>query len=549
MSTKLYLIFYLLPSLVLAQHFNRSILDGKRHSPGDVLIAGKYTFLLMNDVPKGHPFLYKFDEKGNTLAHSGVGLNFYRFLQSSDLQLRPDGRLVVQGRYNDCDVNNETGNFFAAFDQNLNQLSFTAVSDSVGGDGQWLSFNGTDYIVNDHGVLVHLDSAFHPFQYDSLNLWVSSYYESIVLNQDSLLLSCTDFTNNFHMLCDLQTDTAYPVLDTGKVYHDLNDTLLYYRQSGTNILKLVDKRSLQVLGTRDLGNFISTIPSKLEARNGYFFTRDSSYYHLIRFSDWSLADSGCLHSDVRYWRMFPSDSSLAVASHYTNHAELEVRKYLATPPAVFTGLEFKAMHNSSVITNIDTYPDSSYFVILKGTWDIRVFNHGIQTLDSLKFVISDWGSGHCDWADKVFSFHSLNLQPGDSTEVQVSINHMQSTRGKLKLRLEILPVSANGNIIDKAHLVTGTHNTSIGLPETGTSGLKFYPNPVKDELNLEISSKEHLQVEIRDYSGKLHRQFFFDKARTQEIRLDLSDLPAGVYFVKLRTTGRGAGSICRILKL
>ena len=69
-----------------------------------------------------------------------------------------------------------------------------------------------------------------------------------------------------------------------------------------------------------------------------------------------------------------------------------------------------------------------------------------------------------------------------------------------------------------------------GISEIERADIKIYPNPVKDELRIEIGELRINRVEIVDFSGKTI--YWFNSSRNE---INVSALPSGIYFVKLET--------------
>jgi uncharacterized repeat protein (TIGR02543 family) len=71
-----------------------------------------------------------------------------------------------------------------------------------------------------------------------------------------------------------------------------------------------------------------------------------------------------------------------------------------------------------------------------------------------------------------------------------------------------------------------------GITEIESAGLKIYPNPVKEELNIECGELKIIRVEIIDLSGKYVSTFDFQLSSKS---VNVSSLPQGIYFVKVVT--------------
>jgi len=104
---------------------------------------------------------------------------------------------------------------------------------------------------------------------------------------------------------------------------------------------------------------------------------------------------------------------------------------------------------------------------------------------------------------------------------------------------------ATGLIADGTYPIwyaNGTRDLIISIEDgivRKSLGAIAFPNPVADELNLkyELETASSVKISIYDLSGKLIRTLAATApqgAGTHEIKTDLSDLPAGRYFVSLQ---------------
>lgn len=73
---------------------------------------------------------------------------------------------------------------------------------------------------------------------------------------------------------------------------------------------------------------------------------------------------------------------------------------------------------------------------------------------------------------------------------------------------------------------------SLGVNDIGSKSISYYPNPVKDILNL-VSDKNVTNVSVYNIEGKLVRNFA--GSGESRVRLDLSTLVTGTYVVKATT--------------
>jgi len=76
--------------------------------------------------------------------------------------------------------------------------------------------------------------------------------------------------------------------------------------------------------------------------------------------------------------------------------------------------------------------------------------------------------------------------------------------------------------------------STIGIKEPMPMFTRIYPNPSSDLLNVELNGKVDLsRVELINTMGQVLRQVNYAPLQGDLIRLNVSDLPAGVYFVRL----------------
>lgn len=89
-------------------------------------------------------------------------------------------------------------------------------------------------------------------------------------------------------------------------------------------------------------------------------------------------------------------------------------------------------------------------------------------------------------------------------------------------------VSQNNGECESA-LLAITVYTELGTSDLNSAEFTYYPNPVKDILN--ISAKSNVsKIEIFEMSGK---QILFQNADNKNVKLNLSTLSSGVYIVKV----------------
>jgi len=94
---------------------------------------------------------------------------------------------------------------------------------------------------------------------------------------------------------------------------------------------------------------------------------------------------------------------------------------------------------------------------------------------------------------------------------------------------------------------TNTALTIYGTPMVSVEDellkehISLYPNPVNEQLiiNIEDLDYEYLNVVLKDLSGKslLTKNYTQSSVSFQSIRLDLKEIPSGIYFISFKTNG------------
>jgi len=91
--------------------------------------------------------------------------------------------------------------------------------------------------------------------------------------------------------------------------------------------------------------------------------------------------------------------------------------------------------------------------------------------------------------------------------------------------------AVNESGVCKSEIFAVTVSLTLSLEDLETSLLKFYPNPLSSVLNIEFSNQIDW-VEIYTPMGKLLKREKYNEAK---VIVDLTDLPASVYFVKIKS--------------
>lgn len=106
--------------------------------------------------------------------------------------------------------------------------------------------------------------------------------------------------------------------------------------------------------------------------------------------------------------------------------------------------------------------------------------------------------------------------------------------------LPVLPINgtpANGTI----YRLTPIGGSSSVAENQLSQSLKAWPNPVSDVLNLELKNQEQAELSLYNLQGQKVKQQSLTESRSS---LDLSDLPAGAYLIRME----GQSGSLRIIK-
>ena len=81
------------------------------------------------------------------------------------------------------------------------------------------------------------------------------------------------------------------------------------------------------------------------------------------------------------------------------------------------------------------------------------------------------------------------------------------------------------------------HKTDLGIRTVNFASvvnnfIKVYPNPVKNFVRIEFATNTYQQLELTDENGKVFQQIPLNTLDSEK-KMDMSNLPSGVYFIKL----------------
>lgn len=86
--------------------------------------------------------------------------------------------------------------------------------------------------------------------------------------------------------------------------------------------------------------------------------------------------------------------------------------------------------------------------------------------------------------------------------------------------------------------------STTGINSLEDQGISIYPNPASDYIHLDCKSCAEATIHLLDNTGKIIREM--DMKNELSVRISLAELPAGMYMVQIRKSGKNGNY--RIMK-
>lgn len=160
---------------------------------------------------------------------------------------------------------------------------------------------------------------------------------------------------------------------------------------------------------------------------------------------------------------------------------------------------------------------------------------------------------YSDFTTVDFTYNGIGLALGDTVVVDIdnlykdtlSVRYFNSVEVGNTINNTTCILEQNGNVLT---FKTGPNNTtfvtwiitftqghvlSIGN-QVEVDNLTLYPNPVQDVLNIRFDSYENVDVIVTDLNGRV----VYNENVSGFTSVDLSNQPAGIYFVNVGSTTR-----------
>ena len=186
--------------------------------------------------------------------------------------------------------------------------------------------------------------------------------------------------------------------------------------------------------------------------------------------------------------------------------------------AIFESGEISNNDITAAICQGETYTENGFNVSEAG-----VYTQNLQTINGCDSVVT----------------LTLTVNPVYSFTIDATINQGETYHGNG------FEVSEAGTYTQNLQTVNGcdsvivlnlTVNSSLGDVVANTIEVALYPNPAENYTVLEVQGlKEQTKVALFDVRGRKLREFDL-AAGTESVRLDLRDLPSGVYTLMIGNT-------------
>ena len=143
-----------------------------------------------------------------------------------------------------------------------------------------------------------------------------------------------------------------------------------------------------------------------------------------------------------------------------------------------------------------------------------------------------------------FTADSLTQLIPDTIPGILAVNYVVAAADSGKyIAFEVMPVASSGIPLmgDPVRTWSGAKvvNT-IGINEIGPNPIRFYPNPVSDFISIENLINVD-RIEIFSLLGE--RVLLLNNTKIEKITMDISNLKAGVYFIKFYSSVKGTTAL------
>ena len=199
------------------------------------------------------------------------------------------------------------------------------------------------------------------------------------------------------------------------------------------------------------------------------------------------------------------------------------------PPCELTTQLATAGSNGAVFTNFSITYGNQYncLGVLSST---DVLNWSGRKLHNT--VVLKWEISNPETIDELFLERKMNQSSFKTinhyTEIQKGSYSFTDANGVFPVVYRLVIVSDNG---------LKTYTRSLAFDEKQRTELKIYPNPVKQELQLQLPVLvRNVSFTIYDYSGRIVQVSHYKNSTSQQVlTLPVQNLKSGVYFISCST--------------
>lgn len=176
-----------------------------------------------------------------------------------------------------------------------------------------------------------------------------------------------------------------------------------------------------------------------------------------------------------------------------------------------------------------------YWVVLNAQGPLISWESTSQVTTEVAYTSADGGNTWeaKDGFDGVFKVvYECSIDPTEEAEAILVEGLASGAEFPIGTTIVIHDLVYNGVVIDKC-IFEVTVEERLGVNDIAVNKIEYYPNPVKDILNI-ASKKEISNVVIFDLSGKkVHTQSINNK----QAQINISHLNSGIYIVKAELNG------------
>lgn len=234
---------------------------------------------------------------------------------------------------------------------------------------------------------------------------------------------------------------------------------------------------------------------------------------------------------MRYESSFPiymsSCAGWAKAQVYMNDSLVNAGNYWWSTGAQgqeVEGLCPTQMYTVKALAPDGTYVSGTFLFNSDGTVTDAPFNWWVTGGLDNEFIKYDQGT-----QGYTVEWRLCNGEIVKSDSIPLTSFNCESTESNMIVK------DATGNVVYTENISMKSLTTGLNSHKTNPS-VKFYPNPVKDVLNVQYSGNRihEMQIEICDISGRcISSQKIYDVESGQQISLNVNSLPKGIYLCKM----------------